>query len=744
MTLIAQARGLFAKGRLAEAAQLLGQILRQDRSNADAMQLLGTVQFQMGRRAEGQRLAGEAVKLDPANAEGWNNLGLMRHLSGDAGGALAAFSRATEAHPGFHDGWKNLAFVLQGLARHEEAIAALDRAGDSLDVHFFRANSLAALNRHKWAVHEFDCVIAADPDHIDAWNNRGSSLVALGRPEEGISSIMVAIKRAGRAPLPHCNLAIAMLAAGRPEEALSVIDFVLQWNPDLPQAQEAKERIETELRRIAEQVQRFAALAKDDPGIIQERAELARALQSQGRWRDALSVLAGCNDDGLRVLEALLIPQVFESSDMAAKALNHLDVGLRRLEEQPANLDDPHAQVGLTTFCLPYFGVSDRPYQERIAKLYREAAPSLRFEASHTPGTGSRPRLGVVSAFLTDHSVSRVFGGLIERLDRDRFETVFLQVGAGDPDSERLAHSVDRHVMIEGDLAGVRDQIAREELDLIFYPELSMDQLSYYLSFSRLAPVQCTTWGHPLTSGSPTMDYFISSAHLEREDGQNEYSERLVRLPSLNTFYARPEEPSQLTRVQFGLPEDRRLYGCPQAPFKFHPEYDQVLASILERDDRGVLIMIEPRRPNFKQILLDRWRRSHSILVERTIWLQVMPLNRFLRLLQLCDALLVPIQFGAGRSALDALGVDAPLVTLEGPYLKSRITSAAYKEIGFENLIAKSEEEYVELAIRLANNKDFHRTAVRTVREKAGRLYENQTAVTEFNDFFDHAAKGVD
>jgi protein O-GlcNAc transferase len=324
---------------------------------------------------------------------------------------------------------------------------------------------------------------------------------------------------------------------------------------------------------------------------------------------------------------------------------------------------------------------------------------------------------------------------LIERLD-DRFELVYLQSGPSDAHSERLARRADRHVRLPSTLLEAQEAIAKEELDVLFFPEIGLDPLTYYLGFSRFAPVQCVSWGHPLTTGSPTMDHFISARHLERPDGDADYTEKLWRLETLNSYYERPVNPPRWTRAELGLPEDRRLYGCLQSAFKFHPDYDRVLEAILHRDEKGSLLLASPRPASLQDVIVERWRRYAPIVAERAIWVEPLELDRFLRVLQLCDAVLAPIQFGAGRSALDSFGVGAPLVTFEGPFLKSRIAYAAYMEMQMPDLVAHSEEEYIDLAHRLANDLDFQPDMRRKIAERADVLYESQSAVREFNEFF--------
>lgn len=727
MNPLGQARALYAAGRLREAGSLLSDLLRRNPADAEAMQLLGAIQFQSGFPKEGLKLAERATSIAPANGEAWNNLGLMRHMMGQAEVALEAFARATAADPNLAEAWKNRGFLLQSEGRHQEALSCFERAGDAPDVHFFRGNALSALGHQEPAVAEFDRVIELDPNNGDAWHNRGNSLLALGQEEAAAESLRRAIKRMGKDSLAHCNLAVALERLGRADEALAIVDQVLRWDPGFEKAQVLRAVITADL----EELDRVAR----EGSMEEERGALARNLQSQGKWRLAVDCLKGSKVPAERFLRALLMPAIFESEAMADEAFAHLEQSLDGLQARPPHLDDPLTEVGITTFHLPYFAVSDRPIQEQVASIYLEAAPSLRFEAAHSGSGGSRIRIGILSALLTQHTISRVFGGLIERLDKERFEVVYLQLGKSDECTGRIVKAADRHVRVAGSLVEAREQIAREELDVLFYPEIGMDPETYYLALSRLAPVQATIWGHPFTTGSPVMDHYISSVHLEREDGQAEYTERLALMPDLTMYYARPVRPPEWHRASFGLPENRRLYGCPQMPYKFHPHYDRVLHSIVESDDKGVIVLVEPQHPEYRKILLERWGRTHPLLADRVVWMPPMALENFLRLQQLCDAILAPIQFGAGRSTFDALGVGAPVVTHKGPYLKSRITYAAYREIGLTDLIAETEESYVELALRLANDRDWQAEMRRAVTSKAPALYESRKAVAQFNDF---------
>ena len=160
-------------------------------------------------------------------------------------------------------------------------------------------------------------------------------------------------------------------------------------------------------------------------------------------------------------------------------------------------------------------------------------------------------------------------------------------------------------------------------LDIIFYPDIGMSPTTYFLAFSRLAPVQIASWGHTETSGIETIDYFLSSKFFESNIKQNSYSERLICLNQIPTFYE-PIKNIKLNknRSELGLPENVNLYGCPQSLFKLHPDFDMVMSSILKKDDKGYIILVEGAENESKEkywsdALQKRWSKSFPIPILR-------------------------------------------------------------------------------------------------------------------------------
>ena len=137
-----------------------------------------------------------------------------------------------------------------------------------------------------------------------------------------------------------------------------------------------------------------------------------------------------------------------------------------------------------------------------------------------------------------------------------------------------------------------QQQVAREDLDIIFYPDIGMSSTTYFLAFSRLAPVQIVSWGHPETTGISTIDYFLSSSLFEI-NRKKKYSERLICLNEFPLYYEPPKNIGIMkNRLELKLPENVRLYGCPQSLFKLHPDFDATLSKILDNDKKGYIVLI--------------------------------------------------------------------------------------------------------------------------------------------------------
>jgi hypothetical protein len=491
---------------------------------------------------------------------------------------------------------------------------------------------------------------------------------------------------------------------------------------------------------------------------------------------------------------------------------------------------------------LPYLGgdySDDRWFMESIGSLLRcnfgLTARFLRLPRSPGP-----IRIVVVSSFFsTDHPHAQLLSGVLRSLPRDVFAPVVVHTvdeassaWTRDTDLNKAAMGAPRYVQKSLPSRAFRDPavsylglqkggvvflnptfedafagLAALEPDILIFGDIVSEGLNYALTMNRIARIQCTFWGNPISSGMPdTMDFFLSAKSMEDappatmfgwlrsealvpaqksevDPAQTQYTERLIRLPGIGFSYQRSPMPPPSDLCQcpnFDIPNpvgceamqaeaERRserslpvpveaeittdwidmlraisgnisaatqdaqpiVLGCPQSLFKLTPAFDAIIARIMRALPNAVLLMMEERKIlqtlQYKERIqvtmasgYDPIRRHASNatlgdandVTQRIRWVPRLPGNRaFLSVLSCVDILLHPFPYDGSRTAVDGLELALPMVTLPGKQLRGRMGNALYNAIGMGDLVAHSEDEYVNIAIRLAKD-DAHRLAI--------------------------------
>ena len=255
--------------------------------------------------------------------------------------------------------------------------------------------------------------------------------------------------------------------------------------------------------------------------------------------------------------------QVNEERERFLECLDRIE---RVMEQAGHDVDSAHFDPILPSFHLHYHQDVVRPIQERYGALVDRAARS--FQANWSPSNRSpstqiesagkkRIRVGFVSAHFRRHTVNKLFSGWVRELDRSQFDVTVYHLGHWlDLDSRSLALDVTLH-HVPGQIHQTAARIAKEQFDVLIYPEVGMDADVLRLASLRLASLQCMAWGHPVTSGLPTIDVFLSSERMEPEHSADQYTEELICLPGLSVCLKSPAKCDGLERGGMSLPMDR-------------------------------------------------------------------------------------------------------------------------------------------------------------------------------------------
>jgi uncharacterized protein (TIGR03032 family) len=442
----------------------------------------------------------------------------------------------------------------------------------------------------------------------------------------------------------------------------------------------------------------------------------------------------------LRIVRDTVLPPIFRSPEHVRLVRERFTADVAQLVADRITID-PTRTTTPSYFFLAYQGENDRDLMAQLAKL----APSPRKGPIEPRKRRGRIRLGFLSRYLCDHTIGQLNVGILEQLDRQRFETVVLTTRTPDDAiTSRIRRAADRVVELPHDVAAVLDKVASQELDILHYPDIGMAPFTYGLAHSRLAPVQTVTWGHPVTSGLPTIDCFFSCQYGETDESDEHYTEKLVRLSRLNVCLDRHQRSGQpRTREHFQLPGDAHLYACPQMLFKFHPDFDEALAGILRGDERALIVTIDAKYPQWRRLLEERWQRTMPDVADRIRFLPRMPRSDFLEILALSDVMLDPFPFGGGHTSYEALSIGLSVVTLPGRLLHGRLTQAMYRQMGYEDLIASSPADYVRLALLLGTDRSERQRKTRAILETCGTLFDDRPIVRELEDAWEGMLTGL-
>jgi predicted O-linked N-acetylglucosamine transferase (SPINDLY family) len=452
--------------------------------------------------------------------------------------------------------------------------------------------------------------------------------------------------------------------------------------------------------------------------------------------------------DGRSIFEALLIPAIHQS----AQDIEETRAALARsidelLDGPPLAVRDPVREIGITPFYLAYHGLNDRELQARIARLCRKAYRPAWTAPPATHRRGARIRIGFVSSYFNLHSIGIINRGFITRLRRDRFEVIVFSLARHrDALARRIREDSDLYVEFDGSsLARIERTIAEHGLDILFFTDVGMDPLTYFLAYSRLAPLQCVAWGHPDTTGIDTLDYFISADALELPDADSHYTEKLARLPAwITPGYERPSHPAPaLSRSEYGLHDHANVYVCTQHPFKIHHEFDEAMGAILRGDPNAEVVLVQGQHAHFTEALKARFRRTIADVSQRIRILPRMPWSKYLGLLAVSDVMIDSFHFSGGNTTYQSLGMGLPVVTLPARFLRGRHSLGCYLRMGMTECVATTPQHYVEIALKLGTNPAYRQSLATRIYQASAVLFDNYETVKALEDFLEEAVSMV-
>lgn len=738
-----QALRLHQNGDLAAAERIYREILERDPDNGEALHLLGVIAHQVGQNETAVALIERAITLQPYAAPFHSNLGKALRALGRYDDAVRSYEVALRLLPNYPEALNGLGTALSDQGNYEEALRSYERAlqlkPDYAEVH----NNLGTVHQKQGelslAIACYERCVALEPDCAELHNNLGTAQQVKGDFAAAMVSHRRAIELKPDFSQAYSNLGHALWKLARLEEASLACRRALQLDPDLAAAHTNLANVLQDQGELTNAIACCERALQLDPNSFQTKTNLGILLQRTGRRSKAIEFhkqALRINPNSAEVYNNL--GAVLVAEQRPDEAIECYQQALRLKPGYPDavnNLGNAVLGQGELEEAIELF---DRALQlcPDFAEALRNRLMANQYLPTVTPGglarlhaewsqvvEGPQPakglaqpdfdlsdpdrplRLGFVSPDFGQHPVGFFLVRFLEAMPEMCGAVVCYSDHAREDDLRKrleTASTIWRDVQHWPDRK-LAQQIRDDGIDLLF--DLAGHTLSNRLPVFALrpAPIQLTWMGYVGTTGLSTMDYLVADRFHVPSGKEQYYTERILRLPNGYVCYDPPPYSPSVSAAS-GLKGDFVTFGSFSHPAKINWGVVEVWAKILERVPRSRLV-IRYRgfdRPNVQQSFRRRFEECNvdssrvELLGESSHAELLSEYNRV-------DVALDTFPYSGGVTTCEAMWMGVPVVTCAGETFAGGHALSHLSNVGVTETIAKSREEYVDIATSLAN-----------------------------------------
>lgn len=558
---------------------------------------------------------------------------------------------------------------------------------------------------------------------------------------------------------PYINLGNTLFNVGEPEKAKSFYQKVVDTEPNNFIGYLSLGNVFLKQYQLDKAIANYEKALTLQPTDCECLNNLVYALHDSGRTQSAIELAEKSShllvdDLTLKLKSSLLLPIIYESEAEIDFYRNRFAQALKEFIEQ-TSLDTPEARKSAliaigeyTNFYLQYQGKNDLEFQKQYGQFVHQVM------AANYPDwikplpmpplcEGEKIRIGYLSHHLRYHNGSKWALGWLENHNKEKFQIYCYHTDfIADQITKEFESACDVFHYLSGELEAVYNQIIADKLHILIFTDIGMAPKTTQLAGLRLAPVQCTAWGHPVTSGSPTIDYYLSSDLMEPENAQQHYCEQLVHLPNLGFCYPKPTIPQPTkTRSDFQLRDDAVVYLSCQSLFKYLPQYDYVYAAIAQQVPQAQFAFVSHPSTYITEKFRQRLERAFAkVGLNSQDYCVIVPRQKgddYLTLNLVSNVYLDTFSWSGGNSTMEAIACNLPVVTCPGEFMRGRHSYAMLKMQGVTDTIASNEAEYIEIAVKLGRDQEWRNSIVEQMVQRHSYLYDDKTCVKALDAFFE-------
>ena len=534
-------------------------------------------------------------------------------------------------------------------------------------------NLLAILNFHNkdfvQSIKFFEKAIEINPNISETYNNLGNVYYEFKQFNIAIENYNKALKIKPNFALSYYNRAKALQEINQKQEAISDYDKAISINNNFSAAYKNLGNLYMELKILDKSIYNHVQALKINPNMSYLNGTIIQSKCGLSEW-------ANFKEDKL-FLE------------------NNILSGKKTTSPFPTILiyDSPSLQKkAIEIFVKSEF---ENPKKIKLEKIKNE-----------------KIKIGYYSSDFHNHATMYLMANLFELHDKNKFEIYAYSFGPDDGSKirKRVMKTFDKFFDVKSKTTKEIVHHSRElNLDIAVDLKGFTNNNRFDLFIERCAPIQISYLGFPGTTSSDCIDYLIADKIVIPEENKNYYSENIIYLP--NSYQVNDSNPDLSEKIfskkDFNLPENKFIFCCFNHNFKILPDMFEIWMKILKKVKNSVIWLLidnETAQNNLKKILV-----SNDIDPNRMIFAGRLPHSEHIIRLGLADLFLDTFPCNAHTTASDALRSSLPIITIKGNSFASRVASSLLSSVGLEELITKSGKEYEELAVKIAENKNFYK-----------------------------------
>ena len=363
--------------------------------------------------------------------------------------------------------------------------------------------------------------------------------------------------------------------------------------------------------------------------------------------------------------------------------------------------------VGINSFTHhAYFGATyidnekDYLVKQRINRLF-QATPLCQKKIENKP---KPKKIGIFSSmWFPRQSVYRSQHPFLRELAKNH-ELVLVHLGRAREDLDTEIFSEVRHYNAS-EKADDLSAFDPNDFSMAYFPDIGMSIESIILANMRIAPIQVSNYGHPVSTFGAKVDYWIGGRETEVADRAREhYSERLVLIPGC----AQAPVPLEYRLEYPTLGEKPIIINCTWSGQKINSEHLNRLKIISERVETPVKFHFFPGGAVLGNGYMPLKRAVENILgTEQTVVMPNFDFQRYMQSLEQAHFAIDAHPFGGYNPAVDLLTLRLPVVTMAGNRFYNLSTAYLLKKVGLEELITENEGDFLDVCCRMIDDADF-------------------------------------